>query len=221
MTDEISTDFESSGQLNLFDKSQGTLQSVSMDFYGEFTTEFSVTNRSRTSTVRSAQVSSEISMVFNSPISALDQLLNQGGSPLLSWFAGTGGFSLGTNASRSFGPFKDGGSAHFDISASELLSAFLGSAGSKFDLACATSTGTNSSFTGGNGQVIQTTTASCGAAITYFYTASVHPRDPGILPEPALLSVMSLALAYLGVRSRRRPGPAASARATPLPPAAG
>jgi hypothetical protein len=140
---------------------------------------------------------------------------------LLSWFAGTGGFSLGTNASRSFGPFKDGGSVQFNISASELLSAFLGSAGSKFDLACATSTGTNSSFTGGNGQVIQTTTASCGGAITYFYMASVHPRDPGVLPEPAPLSVMSLAFACMALRGRRRPGLAASARATPLVLAAG
>jgi hypothetical protein len=83
-------------------------------------------------------------------------------------------------------------------------------------------------LSGGNSRFSQSTTALCGATITYLYDAApakpvTGRSDPPVTPlhEPAPMSVMGLAFVYLAVRGRQRPASTGLVKPSPLPGQAG
>jgi hypothetical protein len=216
-SDQADTDFNFTGQLGLFDSTLGTLTSVLLEVYGEFTSEMSIGNGGK-GTMRNTRVKTSYSMYFGSSLQPLDNLLleAQAEEPWVSWGIDSGNLRIGPYSSVSFGPITEGSMGTID--ASSLLSVFAVAGGGDFGLNCITETGTFVEM-GGNGWFKQATTGACAAAITYNYDEAPLISEelggtggggPMPVPEPPSLAVLGLGLGYMALRRGRSRKPAAA-----------
>ncbi|WP_084150363.1 PEP-CTERM sorting domain-containing protein [Azohydromonas australica] len=219
-SDQADTDFNFDGRLGLFDSTLGTLTSVLLEVYGEFTSEMSIGNAGK-GTMRNTRVKTSYTMYFNSSLQPLNDLLveAQAEEPWVSWGIDSGNLRVGPYSSVSFGPITEGSMGLID--ASSLLSAFSVAGGGEFGLNCITETSTFVEM-GGNGWFKQSTTGACAAAITYNYDEALLDAgelggaaggaggEPIPVPEPPSLAVLGLGLGYMALRRGRSRKPAAA-----------
>ena len=187
------TDINQTGSLGLFDSSLGRLTGVSLQLSANELTRITlINNAATTASTRGVGV---LELTFTSSLTALNDLL--GVDPQITLTASTGTQTLASGASRTFGPFTD--SDTYDLSLNSILSAFSRAGGGNFDLGCSSQSGVQITGGGGNISSTQSTTAGCGAVITYTYDESTTPNPT---PEPASLALVGLGL--IGVATARR-----------------
>jgi hypothetical protein len=179
------------GTLNLFDTNLGTLTGVTLVLSGSMSTQISAT----ATTASTFQAATLVFQNFSSTVSGLDSLLVL---PTLS--AGPSGVqNLGAGQTASYGPFSDSESITLSTQLNGLLSAFQSNGPGQFNITCGALGGMQNTILGGNVDLSQVTTASCGASVSYTYTPTSTP-----VPEPTSLALVGLALAAAGASAARR-----------------
>jgi len=193
---QTTTEIAQTGMLNLFDSSLGMLTDVELMIEGAFTTSITLSNNSAVD-AQTVKADGSVNLFFTSTIGALNAAF---ASPALILFATTGFTDIPTGTSQSFGPLSDSKSATLNAALDAFIASFASAGGGTFNIGCNSISGLALTGGGGNISADQTTTAGCGASITYTYSAT---PPPGI-PEPASLALVGMALAAAGVASRRK-----------------
>jgi len=200
ITDSFANGFETTeinqtGSLAMFDGSLGTLDSLILTLSGESISQTNLLNTS----------SGGQSFIYESALDFLFDLssINQTAPfpTVTTILASTGTFvNLASGGTLQLGPTNDTDSFVLELFGAD-LDAFIGAAGDTFELGCQTFT--KSSFTGGGGNIsnVQTTTALCGADISYNYTADVPVTD---VAEPASLWLFGASMLGLAGFRRRK-----------------
>jgi hypothetical protein len=182
------------GSLSYFNHSLGTLTGVTLELTGTTLTDLDLINTGGSKS--KGDVSGKVQLYFTSSMLGLNSLLGGAEAADVIVRTATQDFSLNPGASVSFTGLSSNDSESIDVDS--IMSQFSKVGGGMFDISCSSLAGTTLSYNGGNAQASQTTTAGCGAIITYEYTAA--PPTP--TPEPASLALVGLGM--IGVAASRR-----------------
>ena len=183
------------GNLGRFNAALGTLTGAVLNIFNAATTTITLQSKPATVGDISGRATASVDVLWSSPVALLDAVLIDDGA--LAFTTG-GSMTYTPGQSRTFGPLTDSGTFSYSLSAP--VRAALTGAGT-FALVCNTASGLNVIGGGGNFNSTQTTTAGCGASITYSYESAVIV--PGI-PEPTSLALIALALLGAGAATRRK-----------------
>ncbi|WP_084150260.1 choice-of-anchor E domain-containing protein [Azohydromonas australica] len=182
------------GSLNYFNRSLGTLTGVTLELTGTTLTDLDLVNTGGSKS--KGDVSGKVQLYFTSSMLGLNSLLGGANSADVIVRTTTQNFSLNSGAHTSFHNLSSTGAESIDVDS--IMSQFSKVGGGQFNISCSSLAGTTLSYNGGNAQASQTTTAGCGAIVTYEYTAA--PPTP--TPEPASLALVGLGM--IGVAASRR-----------------
>lgn len=187
------TEISQTGSLGLFDSTLGTLTGVSLVLHGENTTWLSLT--SKAANAQNTKATSITELSFSSDLDALNGLLS---NPLITLSATTGLVTLASGQTQSYGLLRD--SKDTSVGGLDtILSSFSVAGGGNFNLTCESLSGISILGGGGNIGSSQTTTAACGASLSYVYDA-----PPTHVPEPAMMAMLGLGVLGLSAIRRRK-----------------
>lgn len=194
------TEINQSLSLNQFNSTLGTLDSISIELFGQAISTASITNNAAQSQLFG--FTSTLNLLFSGgPLAELIQL------PLFATSTITGADPLGriaiaAGATYALDPVDVSKSLMVGVTEAN-FGAFLGSGA--ITLNCESLVNNSNTGGGGNVSVTQATTAGCGAKVTYTYTESTPPTDPNPVPEPGSLALLGLGLMGLaGLRRKQR-----------------
>lgn len=183
------------GSLNYFNRSLGTLTGVTLELTGTTLTDLNLVNTGASKS--KGEVSGKVQLYFTSDMLGLNSLLGGSESSDVTVRTAIQNFSLNPGAHASFTGLSSSDAESIDVDA--IMSQFSKVGGGQFNISCSSLAGTTLSYNGGNAQAEQTTSAGCGAIVTYEYTAAPPPSPT---PEPASLALVGLGM--IGVAASRR-----------------
>lgn len=172
--------------LNKFDSSLGTLEAVTVEFFGQGVSGVTIQNTAAQD--QNFRFSSVLDLLFTGPLTD---------TVSIELFNTNGFITIGSGSTVDLGQVDISESLSLNIAASSFAS-FIGSDLLSFQ--CESFVTNSQSGGGGNVIVTQNTQAGCGAKVTYTYSENT----PNPVPEPGSLALLGLGLAGLGALRRKK-----------------
>jgi hypothetical protein len=193
------TDFTQANTFQLFDSTQGTLQSITItDAYG-YTSNLTVTNGASSSSNGSANTKS--SLTLSSTTSGVSSVISTllGGSHVLKPIGDEVDYNLNAGATMTGASNASNVSYSANDTTASDLAYFTMSGGGTANITGTTFTQTLLANTGGNTTASQQTSGSGTFTIVYNYVAAAST-----VPEPATWAMMLMGFGFVGYGMRRR-----------------
>lgn len=193
-----------SGTPGLFDSNLGSLTGIDLRLDGSMATTLTVTNDTPKADMFKAIA--KVALGFGSTIADLNALLGAGDPANHAMFnltAMTAPQLYAAGASATFGPLIDTFADDLNTSLSALLADFSAAGGGQFGISCNALGSVSVAGGARGGKGTAKTTATCGATITYTYTATVNGFDAAA-PEPGSLALVGAALTGIALVAGRR-----------------